>query len=324
MSRDLARSGSKPDALATPDTPHAPVLLPLRARSRASSLLQVPQRPQNLAQTKTVPDLVQIPSQTTIKCRSELARERGVCVCVCVCVTDQSPDTPPSPASRPLRILCPPQNLWLAEIHCRSALAREGGVSVTDPSPDTPPSPASRSLPILSPPQNLWLAEIHCRSELARESGVSVTDQSPDTPPSPASRLLRILCPPQNLWLAEIHCRSALARERGMPVTNQSPDTQPSPASRPLRILCLPQNLWLADIHCRSALAREGGLSVTDPSPDTPPSRLKPVLPRVHAKSRIRSRVSASASVPPPSTGFSSSPDTPSAPGSAPPAHWST
>ncbi len=234
MSRDLARSGSKPDARATPDTPHAPVLLPLRARSRASSLLQVPQRPQHLAQTKTVPDLAQIPSQTTIKCRSELAREGGLPV------TNQSPDTPPSPASR---------LFGFCVLHKICGLPR---------------STVGARLP----------AKAVCLSRINR-----LTRRLRQQAGSYGFCVHHKIC-----GLPRSRCRSELARESGVPDTNQSPDNLPSRASALLRL--------------------RQKLSAADP--------------------KLKSRVSTSASIPPPSTGFWSWPDKPSAPGSAPPAHWST
>ena len=88
---------------------------------------------------------------------------------------------------------------------CRSALAREGVVSVPGISAEIPRSPASRLLQVrrlaweMSADANLGftrkcrLTPNRCRSALAREGGVSVPGNWAETPRSPASRLLQVL-----------------------------------------------------------------------------------------------------------------------------------
>ena len=176
---------------------------------------------------------------------------------------------------------------------CRSALARDGGLSVTSSLPETPPSPAS-SLPrpparnTSRPPhqtrsspacrrrrrQNrprrqavLLRAGVRiCRSALARDGGLSVTSSSPDTPPSRASSLPRP--PARNSSNSPHQTRSSTACRRG----------------RPQNRLRRQAVLLRAGIRiCRSALARDGGLSVTSSSPATPPSRASS-LPRPPAR----------------------------------------
>ena len=67
----------KPDHLALPDTPHARVLLPLRARSRASALLQMAGVPRDCVKTRLRLPCA-MPRQRAVRdqCRSALARDR--------------------------------------------------------------------------------------------------------------------------------------------------------------------------------------------------------------------------------------------------------
>jgi hypothetical protein len=176
---------------------------------------------------------------------------------------------------------------------CRSALARERGVSAPFTSPDPTRSPASRLLRIVTwPPFCGAMAaafpakagptyggcgvsgcsRTDCRSALARECGVSTPFTSPDPTRSPASRLLRIFvrypfcgvmdaafpakagptygncvvsgCEEAALLNAcgvsgctPTDCRSALARECGVSAPFTSLDPTRSPASRLLQIV---------------------------------------------------------------------------------------
>ncbi len=139
----LARERGVPVTNPSPDT------LP----SRASALLQV-EWPTPFARL------------THAHCRSRLAAGRDRTNTVGQPLTMSTAQLP-SPASQHLPALVIPKVGSLAEVHCRSALAREHGVPVTNPSPDTLPSRASALLQVECPTPFARLTHAYCMSRLA-------------------------------------------------------------------------------------------------------------------------------------------------------------
>ncbi len=155
-----------------------------------------------------------------------------------------------------------------AEIHCRSALAREDGVSELKVSTDTTRSRASALLQVLRPPKTRIAAEIHRRSELARDRILPRTDACNGRPSSRARWNATPVTPtgfcvrrrpgslPRSIVGARLPAKTACQTWRcrlTQPVREQGG----TPPRSLLQVLRSPKTMITAEIHCRSALARD-------------------------------------------------------------------